>query len=166
MTVSILNYMSDDLNVVEVAKNGVKVQHGEEETYLVHYHNDKKVVLQVSTGVEQLSNSWKHLLATAKQILALLSEVWVACSPTVKAYCSHCLFIRDPNPAYEVNPKWFCLIDDGNRSVGKSLAVHEKVYSGIQPVYCRRHAASRNDSVLKVPTPLKFPCKSQGNKGH
>ena len=159
MTVVVMNHTLSPTSSTNFAKNGVAIHHGESATYLVHDCNARKVTLQVSTTVELLGTSWKHLLDTASHILVLLSEVWKACHASILVYCSHCLFLRDPEAAYEVDPVWFYPIYKSSSADGPTTLVNTCSFSGVEPVTCRRHVACSKDSKPTVPKPLLYPCE-------
>ena len=116
------------------------------------------MMLQVSTTIEELGASWKKLLETVECILSVINSVWVACRTSVKIYCAHCLFLRDSEPDFVVNPDWFHPVRSSSDKAGRVFKSVEN-FSGVQPVTCRKHEARSKNSKPTVPKPLKFPCK-------
>ena len=159
MTVVVMNQTLSPTSRANVTRNGATIHDGESTTYIVHDSIARKVTLQVSTTTELLGNSWKHLLDTAQHILTLLSEVWKACHASILVYCSHCLFLRDPEAAYEVDPDWFYPVYKRSSVDGPTTSVNTCSFSGLQPVTCSQHEANSKDSKPTIPKPLVFPCE-------
>ncbi|XP_067935178.1 malignant fibrous histiocytoma-amplified sequence 1-like [Watersipora subatra] len=150
MSVAVLNSNLEQFDTLIVAKNGVTVQQEVCATHMVHNYNTKKVTLQVSTSVELLAVSWNRLIITAKKVIQLLFRVWKASHVEVLVYCAHCLFVRDPNPSFEVDPDWFLPIEEVNEVT---------TFAGTELLACRRCATSGAKVIKRtVPKPLKLPC--------
>lgn len=142
MTVAVLNYTFDFASDVEVRKNGATVYHDEGSTHIVHSYNSKKITLQVSTSVQLLESSWRHLVETRQCILDLLSHSWKAYCAETLVYCSHCLFLRDPSPDYDPDPCWL-ISPDATRQTEAWLGC------------CRRHSTLREEKRPTVPKYLR-----------
>ena len=154
MTVVILNNTLGQHDEFNVFKNGVTVEHDGHATHFLHDYNNMKVTLQVSTPLELYEKSWKHLQETSKKILDLLPKVWTASRTEVVVYCTHCLFLRHPNPWSDVNPEWLSDIH-----MYKS-ATSWTTYSS-KNVSCRRSGCNNSGKARKltVPKPFRIPCK-------
>ena len=142
----------------EVKQDGVTIHHGESSTHLLHDYKDRKVTLQVSTSIKELGVSWKRLLDTTEHILLVINSVWIACRTSVKIYCAHCLFLKDSDPDFEVDPDWFHPVYDSPNNKDRVVS-SAKDFAGVQPVTCGRHAAISKSFKPTVPKPLKFPCE-------
>lgn len=153
MTVAVLNHASDPNSVITVAKNGATVRCQGYSTHFVHDHNTNKVTLQIATTLSLLAKSWKNLLETSKSVLNV-TNTWKACHAEVVIYCAHCLFLRDPNPAYEVDPSWLHTIYQNKSEENASLTTY-----GSQLVSCRRCATNIRDLRPTVPKPFRIPCE-------
>ena len=156
MTVVILNHTLDKHDTFQVARNGATVEHDENSTHFVHDYNNRKVTLQVSTSLEHLEKSWKHLLDTSKSIRNLLSKVWKASHPEIVVYCAHCLFLRHPNPSYEPEPEWFHVICDNTAAE----EINSWTTFNSTNVFCRRSINDSNTLRRRtVPKPFRIPCE-------
>ena len=144
------------LNTVHIARNGVAVHHGGSTTYLVHDYNSKTITMQASTDIEHLGDSWKNLLQKVKDILSELLKTWKACHPEIRVYCSHCLFLSEPNPSSDIGPSWF---PSSWKTLGSVEVADVIPYTGIELVSCKRHEVSIAETKPSVPTPFRFPCK-------
>lgn len=154
ITVAVLKKASDNFSSAQVNKNGATIHRGQTATHFIHDYNTGKMTLQVSTAVNFLGDSWKHLLNLATVIVEQLSTTWKACHVEVLMYCAHCLFLRDVNPAYEVNPFWFsniCQSGDPETSLAVKLSL-----LGLEPVLCKNSAPNKK---MIVPSALVLPCK-------
>ncbi|XP_067947674.1 malignant fibrous histiocytoma-amplified sequence 1 homolog [Watersipora subatra] len=140
---------------IHFTKNGTTIRQKLGATHLVHDCNAGRVTLQVSTSVEFLGNSWKHLLSSASTICKLLFDVWKVCRIDARIYCACCLFRNEPNPAHEDNPDWFrFMLQTKDAEVSKV-----STYSGLDRVFCHRCAATNTDLLQDgVHTPFRFPC--------
>jgi hypothetical protein len=156
VTVAVLNRTHSPFSAIKVTRNGATIRQDECATHLFHDYNARQITLQVSTTVELIGHSWKHLLETAEIVLNLLTSVWKACRPEVLVYCAHCLFLRNTNPAYTADPNWFYPANHRSIDVDASKMT---TFSGVGLVPCTRCATY--DGALKpsVPKPLMFPCK-------
>lgn len=159
MTVAVLNRTSSLYNKVLVRKNGASIYHGASTTHLVHDYNNRKITLQVSTDADDLASSWEHLLANVHCVLQLLFSVWKACQVELITYCSHCLYLRDPTPAHDVDPDWALPLLQTKRMEYRDVLCEVIFSSGVQPVSCSQHTVHHNQQQPTVPKPLQFPCK-------
>ena len=155
MTVVVLNHTLGPNDVYKVAKNGASVEQNGNSTHFVHDYNNRKVTLQVSTSLELLEKSWRHLVEVYKSIKDLLSKVWTACHTEVVVYCAHCLFLRHPDPSCEPEPKWLRIISE-NKS-----AEEVKMWTTFnsENVSCRRCQNRSEHRKLTVPKPFRIPCE-------
>ena len=158
-TVAFLNLLLNASNTFNLARNGATVYHSSSSTHLFHDINNRKITLQESTNPGSLGSSWKNLLETARQIISVLSHHWKACRVSVKIYCSHCLFLRDPIPAHKIDPDWFHPVYEASSSIKIRSLKKVEDFCGAEPVSCRRHAIHYKDPRPSVPKPLVFPCK-------
>ena len=94
MSVAALQFDPDPTYFVNVANNGVTIQHGRSTTHLLHDWNDGKVTVQLSTPIELIGSSWKRLIGLTKFVIDGTISVWKATRPVLVVYCSHCLFKR------------------------------------------------------------------------
>ena len=150
MTVVVLNHTLGPHDTYKVAKNGATVEHDGNSTHFVHDYNNRKVTLQVSTSLELLETSWRHLLDLHKHLRDLLSKTWTACHTEAVVYCSHCLFLRHPNPSFEAEPRWFRINEEKSAEKIKLWTTFNS-----QKVSCRNCKSLK----LIVPKPLRIPCK-------
>ena len=158
-TVAFLNLLLNDCNTFNLARNGATVYHSSSSTHLIHDSNNRKITLQESTNPTSLGSSWKNLLETASKIISVLSHHWKASRVSVKIYCSHCLFLRDPNPAHKIDPDWFHPVYNGSSSINMRSLKNVEDFCGAEPVSCRRHTIRYKDPKPSVPKPLVFPCE-------
>ena len=154
-TIAVLKREICPLDAMTVTRNGATVHYGESSIHLVHDYNTRKITLQVSTGIKPIGASWKRLLETAREILSLLLRTWKACHTEVVIYCAHCLFKRDPKPAYYANPYWFPLVNPAEKKDAKPITT----FTGIEPVACTRCATGKQRFKPSVLKPLRLPCK-------
>lgn len=159
LTVAVLNHTYSLYNKVLVKKNGASIYHGASTTHLVHDYNSRTITLQVSTDIEDLGCSWLHLLASVHCVLQLLFDVWKACRVELLTYCAHCLYLRDPNPAYDVDPDWALPLLQSRTIATVDVFSELILSSGVQPVSCPRHTARSNLQKPTIPRPLQFPCE-------
>ncbi|XP_067946311.1 malignant fibrous histiocytoma-amplified sequence 1 homolog [Watersipora subatra] len=146
-----------------VRNNGSTIYHGESSTHFVHFFKEQRVTVQVSTSTQLLASSWKRLIETTQLILQYITSTWKACRPSVKVICSHCLYLRDPQPGTLVDPYWLCPVFStvADRPMKCQLQVHVESFFGFKPTFCSKREAKSEAGVMPtIPSPLVYPCYS------
>ncbi|XP_067931059.1 malignant fibrous histiocytoma-amplified sequence 1 homolog [Watersipora subatra] len=160
-TAAFLNADAGPCTTMKVVYNGATVYHGASCTHLIHFDKENKMVLQTSTDANVLADSWNRHLKTAQTLVTYVSSIWKACRPSIEIVCSHCLFLRDPNPGTFVDPDWlypaFTANSDGITEV--RLKMETSSFSGTEPVFCSKEYIGETCSKKpEIPKPLVYPC--------
>ena len=140
---------------VTIVKKGLSIRHGNTATYFTFDDVNRVITLQVSTTVEQLPVSWKHMLDTTDKLRHTLSESWQGSHEEFLLYCVHCLFLRHPKPGYDADPDWVHYM---YRKRPDDTKYREK-FTGSDIVFCDRATVKKTGMYPSVPKPLKYASK-------
>ncbi|KAF6029336.1 hypothetical protein EB796_012341 [Bugula neritina] len=134
--------------------NGATIEHGECSFHLVHDFKKHSLILQVTTPVSQVSQSWKKLAITCKKVVCCAKKCGKATRPEVNLFCCHCIYVRAEEPGYQLMKDWAYFNEDEIDYVRTKSYTQAKCFK-----------ENNKEGNLDVPLPLLEPCKEL-NENH
>lgn len=128
--------------------NGATIEHGECSFHLVHDFKKHSLILQVTTPVSQVSQSWKKLAITCKKVVCCAKKCGKATRPEVNLFCCHCIYVRAEEPGYQLMKDWAYFNEDEIDYVRTKSYTQAKCFK-----------ENNKEGNLDVPLPLLEPCK-------